>query len=98
MFTADQNSNPIVFKFVTELNRHVFTPAIKYPPEGQGTKRRLKREAAKQKANKAIPSGAKMTRQQRRREELQGYKAERSRLKQEAMRQGRPGGAAVVGR
>lgn len=66
MLTAEPRSRPVVFRFIDELNRHVFTPVIKYPPTGQGTKRRLKREAAKRKANKRIPSGAKVTRQQRR--------------------------------
>lgn len=71
MFVATKYASPIVHEFVDRLNALVFTPVYKYPPTGAGTERRRRREAAKLKANKAIPSGQKMTRQRRRATERQ---------------------------
>lgn len=50
---ASPYATPVVAHFVNALQRHISTPAITYPPTGQGTKRRRERELAKLKANKA---------------------------------------------
>lgn len=66
MFAAVEKAAPIVHLFVERLNRHVFTPVIRYPPTGQGVARAQKRLAAKLKANEAIPDPQIVTRQQAR--------------------------------
>lgn len=44
-------ATPAVQQCVFNIIAHINTPAIRYEPQGQGTKRRLIREAAKKKAN-----------------------------------------------
>lgn len=63
---------------------------------GEGVERAAARLAAKRKANEAIPSGYRETRQQRRAANRKLEKETRGRLKDAAMSQGVKGGSAVI--
>ena len=71
MFKAVGEARPAVHVLVDRINRHVFTPVIKYPPTGQGVARAKARLAAKLKANKEIPDTSRVTRQQTRADSAQ---------------------------
>lgn len=87
----------IASTIVAPLMFRVASEGRKRPKDaGQGVRRAQRDMAAKRKANQAIPSGAVVTRQQRRAEARAQMKTRRASFKKAMMEQRLPGGSAVI--